>query len=170
MAKDRRGGLLLFGVLTLAVLSGVLYFLSNIFAPADTSGGVPAGAGTPLKGAANPSYAVVSVYTAVAANEPELVCNDVLSGAGGLRFASDFGTTSCAEAIHKEFKNVTDRNAYAGLTVPLDAVHQDSSSSATVYSCAMTVTGGGSLGTFVLSGSSNGWIVIDHRPDPANCP
>jgi hypothetical protein len=110
------------------------------------------------------------VYTAVAADEPDLVCHDVLGGIGGVHFAKDFAAASCEDAIQKAFTKVTDRNAYGGLTVPQGAVHNNGPSSATVYSCAMSVTGGASLGTFVLSDTANGWIVVDHQPDPATCP
>jgi hypothetical protein len=178
VAKERRRRAYLpAGIVILAVLGGGQYYLSNIFAPADTgsgssggSGGTAPGAGQPLKGAANPSYAVVSAYTAVAANEPDLVCHDVLGGIGGVHFAKDFDATSCDDAIHKAFAKVTDRNAYGGVTVPPGAVHNTGSSSATVYSCAMSITGGASLGTFLLSNTANGWIVVDHQPDPATCP
>jgi hypothetical protein len=177
VAKERRRRAYLpAGIVILAVLGGGQYYLSNIFAPADTgtgsggSGGSVPGAGQPLKGEANPSYAVVSVYTAVAADEPDLVCHDVLGGIGGVHFAKDFAAASCEDAIQKAFTKVTDRNAYGGLTVPQGAVHNNGPSSATVYSCAMSVTGGASLGTFVLSDTANGWIVVDHQPDPATCP
>jgi hypothetical protein len=177
VAKERRRRAYLpAGIVILAVLGGGQYYLSNIFAPADTgssggsSGGTAPGAGQPLKGAANPSYAVVSVYTAVAANEPDLVCHDVLGGIGGVHFAKDFGASSCDDAIHKAFAKVTDRNAYGGITVSPGAVHNTGSTAAKVYSCAMSITGGASLGTFLLSDTANGWIVVDHQPDPATCP
>lgn len=178
MAKEqrRRRAYLPAGIVILAVLGGGQYYLSNIFAPTDTGtggsggGGSVPGAGQPLKGEVNPSYAVVSVYTAVAANEPDLVCHDVLGGIGGVHFAKDFDAANCEDAIHKAFAKVTDRNAYGGLTVPQGAVHNNGSTSATVYSCAMSITGGESLGTFVLSDTANGWVVTDHQPDPATCP
>lgn len=179
MAKERRRRAYLpAGIVILAVLGGGQYYLSNIFAPADTGtgggdngtgSGVP-GAGQPLKGEANPNYAVVSVYTAVAADQPDLVCHDVLGGIGGVHFARDLSAANCDEAIHKAFKSVTDRNAYGGLTVSPGAVHKGGPSSATVYSCAISISGGPSLGTFVVNNTANGWIVVDHQPDPATCP
>ena len=177
MAKERRRRAYLpAGIVILAVLGGGQYYLSNIFAPADTGtgggnggGGAP-GAGIPLQGPANPSYAVSSVYAAVGNDDPAKVCQSVLGGQGGVSFARDFAATSCEDAVHKENKKVSDSAAYAGITVPLSAVHEDTPTSATVYSCAMSVSGGDSLGTFVLTRTDTGWIITDHRPDPATCP
>jgi hypothetical protein len=178
VAKERRRRAYLpAGIVILAVLGGGQYYLSNIFAPADTgagggssTGGGAAGGGQPLKGEADPNFVVVSVYAAVAADEPDLVCPTILGGIGGVHFAKDLGGANCAEAIHKAFKSVTDRNAYAGVKVPQGAVHKDGSTSATVYSCAMSITGGASLGTFTVGNTANGWIVMDHQPDPPTCP
>jgi hypothetical protein len=177
VAKERRRRAYLpAGIVILAVLGGGQYYLSNIFAPADTGSGSGStgsgapGGGQPLKGEADPNFVVVSVYTAVAADEPDLVCHDVLGGIGGVNFAKDLGAANCDDAIHKAFKSVTDRNAYAGVKVPQGAVHKDGPTSATVYSCAMSVTGGASLGTFKVGNTANGWIVMDHQPDPASCP
>jgi hypothetical protein len=178
VAKERRRRAYLpAGIVILAVLGGGQYYLSNIFAPADTgpggggsTGSGVAGGGQPLKGESDPNFVVVSVYTAVAADEPDLVCHDVLGGIGGVNFAKDLGAANCDDAIHKAFKSVTDRNAYAGVKVPQGAVHKDGPISATVYSCAMSVTGGASLGTFKVGNTANGWIVMDHQPDPASCP
>ncbi|EWM15522.1 hypothetical protein [Kutzneria sp. 744] len=176
MAKERRRRAYLpAGIVILAVLGGGQYYLSNIFAPADTgpggsTGSGAAGGGQPLKGEADPNFVVVSAYAAVAADEPDLVCSSVLGGIGGVSFAKDLGAANCAEAIHKASKAVTDRNAYAGVTVPQGAVHKDGTAAATVYSCAMSITGGESLGTFKVGNTANGWIVLDHQPDPPSCP
>jgi len=179
VAKERRRRAYLpAGIVVLAVLGGGQYYLSNIFAPADTgsggsgggSSGGAAGAGVPLQGPANPSYAVSSVYAAVGNDDPAKVCQSVLGGQGGVSFARDFAATNCENAVHKAHAKVTDGETYAGLTVPTSAVHQQGTSSATVYSCAMSVSGGDSLGTFVLTRTDNGWIIVDHQPDPATCP
>jgi hypothetical protein len=44
------------------------------------------------------------------------------------------------------------------------------SSSATVYSCAMDVSGGPELGAVVLANTTNGWIIVGHQPDGVLCP
>jgi hypothetical protein len=129
-------------------------------------GGVP-GAGTPLRGAANPEFAVVSVYSSVAANEPALVCGSTLDAQ---QFVRDFNASSCEQAVSELSKKVTDRDAYAGTVVPVSAIHQDSPLVATVYSCAIKVEGGPSLGTFNLARGDNGWVIVGHAADPATCP
>ncbi|GAA3433409.1 hypothetical protein [Kutzneria kofuensis] len=177
MAKERRRRAYLpAGIVILAVLGGGQYYLSNIFAPADTgsggnggTGGVP-GADVPLHGPANPAYAVSSVYAAVGNDDPGKVCQSVLGGIGGVHFAGSFSTTSCEDAVHKEHKKVTDSETYASITVPLGAIHEEGTSSATVYSCAMPISGGDPLGTFVLTRTDNGWIIVDNKPDPGPCP
>ncbi|QUQ70604.1 hypothetical protein [Kutzneria sp. CA-103260] len=179
MAKERRRRAYLpAGIVVLAVLGGGQYYLSNIFAPADTGtggsggsggGGAP-GAGIPLAGAANPSIAVSSVYAAVGNDDPAKVCPAFFSAHGELNFAAAFTASSCEDAVHKAHTKVTDAQAYAGLTVPTTAVHLQGTSSATVNSCAMSVSGGDSLGMFVLSHTANGWVVDDLKPDPTPCP
>ena len=172
MAKERRRRAYLpAGIVILAVLGGGQYYLSNIFAPADTgTGGASGGASIPLQGPANPAYAVSSVYAAVGNDDPAKVCQSVLGGIGGVRFAAAFKASSCEDAVHKEHAKVTDSEIYAGMTVPTTAVHQDSPSSATVYSCAMAVSGGDPLGAFVLTRTDNGWLIVDNEPDPTPCP
>jgi hypothetical protein len=174
VAKERRRRAYLpAGIVILAVLGGGQYYLSNIFAPADTgtgSGGGAPGASIPLAGPANPAYAVSSVYAAVGNDDPAKVCQSVLGGIGGVHFAAAFKASSCEDAVHKEHSKVTDSENYAATTVPTTAVHQDTPTSAKVYSCAMSVSGGDSLGTFVLTRTDNGWIITDHEPDPATCP
>lgn len=179
MAKERRQrrAYLPAGIVILAVLGGGQYYLSNIFAPADTgtgsgggSGGGAPGAGIPLAGPASPVYAVSSVYAAVGNDDPAKVCQSVLGGPGGIAFARDFTASSCEDAVHKEHQKVTDSETYAALTPPTTAVHQNTPTTATVYSCAMSVSGGDSLGTFVVTQTDNGWIITDHQSDPAVCP
>ena len=180
MAKERRQrrAYLPAGIVILAVLGGGQYYLSNIFAPADTgtgsggggTGGGAPGAGIPLAGPASPVYAVSSVYAAVGNDDPAKVCQSVLGGPGGIAFARDFTASSCEDAVHKEHQKVTESETYAALTPPTTAVHQNTPSTATVYSCAMSVSGGDSLGTFVVTQTDNGWIITDHQPDPASCP
>ena len=177
MAKERRRRAYLpAGIVVLAVLGGGQYYLSNIFAPADTGtgggsggGGAP-GAGIPLTGAANPSYAVSSVYAAVGNDDPAKVCPAYFTAHGELNFATAFNASSCEDAVHKAHTKVTNADTYAGLTVPTTAVHQQGNDSAIVYSCAMSVSGGDPLGMFVLSHTANGWVVDDIKPDPATCP
>jgi hypothetical protein len=178
VAKERRRRAYLpAGIVVLAVLGGGQYYLSNIFAPADTgtgggsgTGGGAPGAGIPLTGAANPSIAVMSVYAAVGNDDPAKICPAFFSAHGGLNFAAAFQASSCEDAVHKAHTKVTDAEAYAGLSVPTTAVHQQGSSSATVNSCAMSVSGGDSLGMFTLSHTTNGWVVDDIKPDPTPCP
>jgi len=170
VARQRRAYLLI-GIALLAAGGGVQYYLSNIFAPANngSNAGVPPGAGTPLQGPFSPGIAVRFVYAAVGNDKPDIACLDILSGQGGLEFARDFGAASCADAVHKEATKVTNNADYAGTVVPVTAVHE-TGSSATVYSCAMDISDGDSLGTFLLANTSNGWIITGHRPDPPTCP
>ncbi|MFI9385282.1 hypothetical protein [Kutzneria sp. NPDC052558] len=177
MAKERRRRAYLpAGIVILAVLGGGQYYLSNIFAPADTgsgangSGGGAPGAGIPLAGAANPSIAVSSVYAAIGNDDPAKICPAFFSAHGELNFAAAFAAASCEDAVHKAHAKVTDAQAYAGLTVPITAVHQQGSTAATVNSCAMSISGGDPLGMFTLSHSTNGWVVEDLKPDPTPCP
>jgi hypothetical protein len=155
----------------LAIAGGVTYYLDTVFAPADDGRqGVPPGAGVPLRGPANPGYAVSSVYAAVANRDPAMVCPDLFTDQGRAQFAKDFGTATCDDVVRSESAKVTDGGAYAGLAVPLSAVHMVGSSSATVYSCGMDVSGGPELGAFVLANTTNGWIIVGHQPDPVPCP
>ena len=177
MGKDRRRRAFLpIGIAILAVLGGGQYYLSNIFAPPDTGSGSGGNGSAPgsdiqLGGPLTPQLAVQAVYKAVAINDPNRACSSVLKGAGGAAFAKDLGTQSCELAINQEAKKVTDPNTYKDQSIPQGAVHPATpTTTATVYSCAMSVQGGDSLGTFLLQNNGNGWFISGHQPDPATCP
>ncbi|HEY0501601.1 MAG TPA: hypothetical protein VGD48_38045 [Kutzneria sp.] len=177
MAKERRRRAYLpAGIVILAVLGGGQYYLSNIFAPADTgsgsggTGGVP-GADVPLSGPLTPELAVQAVYKAVAVDDPTRACSSVLKGAAGAAFAKDLGGASCEQAITQLSAKVTDKNTYKDQSIPLGAVHPATpTSTATVNSCAIGVEGGPDLGMFTLENHGNGWYIAGHQPDPTPCP
>lgn len=172
--RVRRGRVLLpIGIAVMALVGGGYYFADTVFAPADNGdNGVPPGAGVPLRGPANPVYAVTSVYAAIAAGDPGKVCPDLFTDQGRAQFAHDIGAgaATCDDAVRAAATKVTNGDAYAGLSVPLSAVHLVGASSATVYSCAVDVSGGPKLGAFVLANTTNGWIIVGHQPDPDPCP
>ena len=176
MAKERRRRAYLpAGIVILAVLGGGQYYLSNIFAPADTgtggSNGSGSGADIPLQGEPSAEKAVLEVYKGVADGTPDRPCNYSLKGSGGAAFARDLGAPNCEQAITQESAKVTDKNTYKQQTIPAAAVHpQFPTKTATIYSCAMGVEGGPSLGTFLLKNDGNGWYISGHQPDPATCP
>jgi len=178
VAKERRRRAYLpAGIVILAVLGGGQYYLSNIFAPADTgtgsgggNGGVP-GADVPLSGPLTPELAVQAVYKAVAVNDPTRACSSVLKGAGGAAFAKDLGGTSCEQTITQLSTKVTDKNTYKDRTIPLGAVHPATpTSTATINSCAIGVEGGPELGMFTLENHGSGWYIVGHQADPTPCP
>jgi hypothetical protein len=177
VAKERRRRAYLpAGIVILAVLGGGQYYLSNIFAPADTGSGsggpgsVP-GADVPLSGPPTPELAVQTVYKAVAVDDPTRACTSVLKGAGGAAFAKDLGGTSCEQTITQLSAKVTDKNTYKDQAVPHRAVHPATpTSTATINSCAIGVEGGPDLGTFTLENHGNGWYIAGHQPDPTPCP
>jgi hypothetical protein len=178
VAKERRRRAYLpAGIVILAVLGGGQYYLSNIFAPADTGTGGTGGGGVPgadiqLSGPLTPELAVQAVYKAVAIDDPTRACSSVLKGAGGAAFAKDFlPQGGCEQAITQEAAKVTDKNTYKDQSIPTGAVHPHApTTAATIYSCAMGVEGGPSLGTFQLENHGNGWHITGHQPDPASCP
>ena len=176
MAKERRRRAYLpAGIVILAVLGGGQYYLSNIFAPADTgpgggSGGVP-GADVPLSGPLTPELAVQAVFKAIAVDDPTRACSSVLKGAGGVAFAKDLGGASCEQTITQLSAKVTDKNTYKDQSIPRGAVHPATpTSTATIYSCAIGVDGGPDLGAFTLENHGNGWYIAGHQPDPTPCP
>lgn len=110
------------------------------------------------------------MYVAVAAGDPDKACLDLFADQGRTQFARDFGTSTCDDVVRRESVKVTSRDVYASLAEPLSAVHMNGTSAATVYSCAMDISGGPQLGAFVLANTSNGWGVVGHQPDPTPCP
>jgi hypothetical protein len=178
VAKERRRRAYLpAGIVILAVLGGGQYYLSNIFAPADTgsgpgggnSGGA-AGAGTPTTTYQLPDLAVNDVYKLIAPPATaDRVCDSVFTPQGGNQFAADLGAPTCQQAVALAAATVTNPSAYKRTTVPASAIQMHGEDSATISSCALDVQGGERLGTFLLTRAQNGWYISGHQKDPSPC-
>jgi hypothetical protein len=130
----------------------------------------PIQAGPPLPGPMTPELAVQTVYKSVAIDDGTRACLGVLQPAASQQFAKDFGTNTCEQAIDQLSKKVADKIAYKDLSIPQSSVRTNSPSTATIYSCAIGIESGPSLGTFGLTNSGNGWFITAHTSDPATCP
>jgi hypothetical protein len=177
VGKDRRRRAFLpIGIAILAVLGGGQYYLSTIFAPPDTGGGNGTAPGADIRptGFQTPELAVRAVYKSVAINAPDRACGYALKGSAVTAFAKDLGAPGdCTRAVARKSKEVTDQTIYKDQSVSVAAVHPrdtNSATAATIYSCAMAVEGGPSLGTFKLKNDGTGWFITGHEPDPASCP
>jgi hypothetical protein len=80
------------------------------------------------------------------------------------------GATTRDDTVRVAAAKVVNSDAYAGLSVPLSAVHMVGSSSATVYACAVDISGGPKLGAILLVNATVGWIIVRRQPDLNLCP
>jgi type II secretory pathway pseudopilin PulG len=170
----------LIAILLLAIAATVAY---RHFFPSDdaqTSAEVAAhGGGTYHTNqilANSPHGAVHAIYDLIGKpiSDPEkraeLVCGSMTAEAQ-VRFASDLGFPDCRQAtidLHAQVQPAQ-LNQYiyavpAAATDPL-GTH------VTIYSCWYTISGGPSLGTFVVEKREKGqWLIVGHEKDPAACP
>ncbi|MBV8933077.1 MAG: hypothetical protein JOZ47_22495 [Kutzneria sp.] len=164
MAKQGRRALVPTGMVILAVLGGVNYFLSPVDTTASTGGngsGVQQSSVFPQ----SPRETVRAVYHYIAAANPDLTCA-LFMPSGAKAFATDFGADNCRDAVTK----ISNRTGYDTISIPDSAV-ATSGTTATVDSCQFTVEGGQRLGEFTLTKrADSGWAITGHKnSDPPDC-
>jgi hypothetical protein len=163
VAKKQRRALVPTGIVILAVISGVNYFLAPVDSTA-ASGGNGTGVQQNSVFPQSPKDTVRAVYHYIAANNPDLACALFLPS-GAQAFATDLGGTSCHTAAAK----VTNTAGYNAMVIP-DGSATISGPTATISSCQLTVDGGQRLGEFTLSKRTDGgWAIIGHKNEPADC-
>ena len=172
MAGNGRGFIGI-GVILLAVASGFFYFISPAEDNVSNNGGAPPGADIPRQLYPSPETAVSMVYRLMAEGSPaQNVCVLPFTQLGAQQFAKDFGAPSCEQAVQQLTTKITDTHAYAiaPIDMPYSVAHYSTKNLAIISSCDIGVHGGPSLGKFVLTQQSTGWIITGHQRDPDPCP
>lgn len=124
-------------------------------------------ANAPAIGGDTPTATVIGIYGFVAAGRPGDACA-VFTDSGRRQFAADFGATSCQTAVDTLHRRVTNPTAYSNSVVSASDLGGNGDSyrkdTFTVSSCQAAITGGPSLGAFVLTRAPNRtWLVSGHH-------
>jgi hypothetical protein len=166
-------GAVLSALLFLAVLGIAGKLLYNHFFPSqdDNRPAAETGGGTyhtHTELSTEPYEAVRTVYDAIAQNSAPMACgrfrDDIQQ-----KFATDMGYQDCQLAVEGLHAQVTNENNYAESISPRQ--YDPNATNLTIDSCDFSISGGPSLGRFVVTRVERGqWLITGHEPGPTTCP